>query len=173
MQTTPIARSTALLAFLALTACGPEGGRPAPEGQAAEGQAAEPVQAAGVAMEPPALTRSPAPEGGRVFFIAPQDGDVVSSPVRVEFGVEGMAVVPAGQAAPHSGHHHVLVDTGLPVLGLPIPADANHIHFGDGSATTELTLEPGEHTLRLLFADHLHIPHDPPVYSEPITITVE
>lgn len=171
MQTTSLARSTFLLAFLALAlaACGPESGQPASEPAP---RAAEPVDA-GIAVDPPALTRSPAPEGARVFFIAPQDGAVVSNPVKVEFGVEGMAVVPAGQATPHSGHHHVLVDTGLPVLGLPIPADANHIHFGDGSSSTELTLEPGEHTLQLLFADQLHIPHEPPVYSEPITITVE
>lgn len=175
MQTTSIARSTVLLAFLALAlaACGPESGQPATGEPASEpARAAEPVDA-GNAVDPPALTRSPAPEGARVFFIAPQDGAVVSNPVKVEFGVEGMAVVPAGQATPHSGHHHVLVDTGLPVLGLPIPADANHIHFGDGSSSTELTLEPGEHTLQLLFADHLHIPHEPPIYSEPITITVE
>ena len=58
-------------------------------------------------------------------------------------------------------------------MDLPIPADANHIHFGDGSSTTSLELEPGEHTLQLVFADHLHIPHDPPVISEKITITVE
>jgi hypothetical protein len=72
-----------------------------------------------------------------------------------------------------SGHHHVLIDAELPAMDMPIPADANHVHFGDGSSTTELTLEPGEHTLQLLFADHLHIPHDPPVYSDRITITVE
>jgi hypothetical protein len=58
-------------------------------------------------------------------------------------------------------------------MALPIPADANHIHFGDGSTSTELTLAPGQHTLRLLLGDHLHIPHDPPVMSEPITVTVE
>lgn len=169
MHTTSIARSTALIAFLALTACGPDGDQPA-TGE----RSTEPARGtAPAAVEPPALSRSPAPEGARVFFVAPQNGDTVSNPVRVEFGVEGMGVVPAGQAAPHSGHHHVLVDTGLPVLGLPVPADANHIHFGDGSSSTELTLEPGKHTLQLLFADHLHIPHEPAVYSEPITITVE
>jgi hypothetical protein len=84
-----------------------------------------------------------------------------------------MDLVPAGQQAEHSGHHHVLVDTGLPDLDLPVPADERHIHFGDGSSSTELVLEPGEHTLQLLFADHLHIPHDPPVYSEVITVMVE
>lgn len=171
MQQTLIAQCITLIAFLALAACGPDAGPPAPdEGTGEPARLAEPVDDAAV---PPGLSRTAAPEGARVFFITPEDGAVVSGPVEVEFGVEGMEVVPAGQAAPHSGHHHVLVDTGLPALELPIPADAHHIHFGDGRSSTELTLEPGEHTLQLLFADHLHIPHDPPVYSEPITITVE
>jgi len=122
---------------------------------------------------PAAIPRTPAAEGARVFFITPADGDTVSSPVTIEFGIEGMSVAKAGDATPDSGHHHLLVDTGLPQLGLPIPADANHIHFGDGSTATELTLEPGEHTLQLLLGDHLHIPHDPPVTSETITVTVQ
>jgi hypothetical protein len=54
-----------------------------------------------------------------------------------------------------------------------VPADDKHRHFGDASTATELTLEPGQHTLQLLFADYLHIPHDPVVASETITITVE
>jgi len=105
--------------------------------------------------------------------ISPADGDTVSNPIAIEFGIEGMSVVAAGVNEAHSGHHHLLVDTGVPDTGLPVPADANHIHFGDASTATELTLAPGEHTLRLLLGDHLHIPHDPPVVSDPITITVE
>lgn len=84
-----------------------------------------------------------------------------------------MAVVKAGEMAADAGHHHLLIDTGLPDLALPVPADDKHRHFGDASTTTELTLEPGRHTLQLLFADYLHIPHDPVVVSETITITVE
>jgi hypothetical protein len=61
----------------------------------------------------------------------------------------------------------------LPDLGLPIPKDAQHVHFGDGSTETEITLEPGQHTLQMLLGDHLHIPHDPPLVSDPITILVE
>ena len=120
---------------------------------------------------PPPRTVSPA--GAAVFFITPADGDTVRNPVRVEFGIDGMSVAPAGVNQPHSGHHHLLVDTDPPDMGLPVPADSNHIHFGDGSTFTELTLAPGEHTLRLLLADYAHIPHNPPVMSEPITITVE
>ena len=120
-----------------------------------------------------ALPRTASVPGARVFFITPADGATVSSPVKVEFGIEGMTVVKAGDDAPGSGHHHLLVDTGLPDPGLPIPADENHIHFGDGSTSTELTLTPGTHTLQLLLGDHLHIPHDPPVTSETISIMVK
>ena len=125
------------------------------------------------AQEAPTLQRTTAPTDARVFFITPADGTTVSSPVSVEFGMEGMAVVPAGDTTPVSGHHHILIDADLPDLNLPIPKDERHVHFGDGSSATELTLAPGEHTLQLLFADHLHIPHEPPVYSERITITVK
>lgn len=125
------------------------------------------------AAEPAAMPRTPSPVGAGVFFITPTDGDTVTSPVKVEFGIERMSVVKAGEMAADSGHHHVLIDTGLPNLELPVPADAHHRHFGDASTSTELELEPGQHTLQLLFADHLHIPHNPPVVSETITITVE
>ena len=84
-----------------------------------------------------------------------------------------MAVVPAGENRPHSGHHHLLIDTDLPEPGLPIPKDDRHLHFGDGSTETEIALEPGEHTLRMLFGDYLHIPHDPPLVSDRITVVVE
>jgi hypothetical protein len=119
------------------------------------------------------MTRTPSAAGARVFFITPADGDVISGPVQLEFGLSGMEVAPAGDDRPGSGHHHIIIDSELPVLGLPVPADDHHVHFGDGRTMTELTLGPGQHTLQLLFADHLHIPHDPPLFSEQIRITVE
>ncbi len=119
----------------------------------------------------PARTTSAAE--ARVFFVSPTDGATVSNPISVVFGIEGMTVAPAGQDTPHSGHHHLLIDTGVPDLGLPIPADERHIHFGDGSTATEITLPPGRHTLQMLLGDHLHIPHDPPLMSDVITIDVE
>lgn len=125
------------------------------------------------AAAPAAMPRSPSGEGASVFFVSPADGDTVTSPFAVEFGIGAMEVVRAGDNTPNTGHHHVLIDTGLPALDMPIPADEQHVHFGDGSSATELTLEPGEHTLQLLLGDHLHIPHDPPVYSVRITVTVE
>lgn len=120
-----------------------------------------------------ALERTAAPAGARVFFITPSDGARVSNPVTIEFGIEGMSVAKAGDQQPNSGHHHLLIDTELPDPNLPIPADSNHIHFGDGRTFTEIMLEPGTHSLRMLLGDYRHIPHDPPVVSDPITITVE
>ena len=134
---------------------------------------ATPAAPAAEAAAPATMPRSPSGEGASVFFVSPADGDTVSSPFAVEFGIGAMEVVRAGDNTPNTGHHHVLIDTGLPALDMPIPADENHVHFGDGSSATELTLEPGEHTLQLLLGDHLHIPHDPPVYSVRITVTVE
>jgi hypothetical protein len=139
----------------------------------AESAAEQPAAREAEPAAGPAMPRTTSPEGARVFFITPADGDTVSNPVRIEFGIEGMSVVKAGDAAPHSGHHHLIIDADLPDLGLPIPADDNYIHFGDGSTSTEITLEPGRHTLRMLLGDHHHIPHDPPIVSEPITVIVE
>ena len=154
-------------AFGLISACGQQD--PAP---GIEETASTEMQSA-TAEQPAALPRTASAESARLFFITPGDAATVAGPVSVEFGLEGMSVVAAGVNEAHSGHHHLLVDTDLPELGLPIPADANHIHFGDASTSTELTLEPGEHTLRLLLGDHLHIPHDPPVMSDTITITVK
>jgi hypothetical protein len=153
--------TVAIGAFALISACGQQ--------DAAAPAENEPM----VAEQPAALPRTASAEAARLFFITPADGETVTNPVSVQFGLEGMSVVAAGVNEAHSGHHHLLVDTDLPELGLPIPADASHIHFGDASTATELTLEPGEHTLRLLLGDHLHIPHDPPVMSDTITVTIE
>ncbi len=155
--------ATTMVFALCVSACSPE---TTEQGGATATPQAEEATA-------PAPARTVSPEGARVFFITPTDGDTVSNPIRIEFGLAGMEVAKAGEDRPDSGHHHLLVDTELPDLGAAIPADANHIHFGDGSTSTEITLEPGRHTLCLLLGDHLHVPHDPPIVSEPITITVE
>lgn len=155
---------TMFCAVLALTACGNDNANDAP--------APPPVAQSEAAPVPVALPRTPAPAGARVYFIEPADGAQVSSPVRIEFGAEGVAIVKAGDNQAASGHHHLIVDADLPDPSLPIPASERYIHFGDGSTATELTLAPGEHTLTLLLGDHLHVPHDPPVRSETITIVV-
>ena len=171
MVVNKLATVLSLATLVLISACGqPETEAPATEVPAAD---AAPAAAAAVVDETPALPRTPSAPGASVFFITPKDGDIVSSPVTVEFGIEGMNIAPAGTNEQHTGHHHLLVDTGLPPLGQPIPADANHIHFGDGSTSKELTLDPGQHTLLLLLGDHMHIPHEPPVSSPTISITVE
>ncbi|MBO6849294.1 MAG: DUF4399 domain-containing protein [Marinobacter sp.] len=117
---------------------------------------------------------TPAPEGAAVYFVSPMDGQTVSSPLTVRFGLEGLGVAPAGVERDSTGHHHLLVDVDdLPAMDQPVPADDRHIHFGGGQTQTTLELSPGEHTLQLLVGDHLHVPHEPPVMSEKITITVE
>jgi hypothetical protein len=120
------------------------------------------------------LPRSAAAPGARVYFIAPADGASVARSFAVRFGLSGMGVAPAGVALEHTGHHHLLVDVDLlPAEGMPLPNDGRHLHFGKGQTETQLTLEPGTHTLQLILGDHLHIPHQPPVVSEKITIKVE
>lgn len=120
-----------------------------------------------------ALPRSTAPAGAHLYFISPQDGAVVSSPVTVRFGLRGMGVAPAGVPLEHTGHHHLLIDVEPPSFDMPIPADERHVHFGRGQTEASIELAPGVHRLQLLLGDHLHIPHDPPVLSETITITVK
>ncbi|HEU0225528.1 MAG TPA: DUF4399 domain-containing protein [Steroidobacteraceae bacterium] len=118
------------------------------------------------------IPRSAAPPDTRLYIISPADGATVTGPVTVRFGLRGMGVAPAGIAIDGTGHHHLLIDVDVPALDQPIPADANHLHFGKGQTETVLTLAPGRHRLQLLLGDHLHRPHDPPVVSEAITITV-
>lgn len=120
-----------------------------------------------------AQDRTASPEGASVYIVSPADGDSVTSPVTVVFGLAGMGVAPAGTEVENTGHHHLLIDTDLPPLDEPIPADDNHVHFGGGQTQAEIELAPGEHSLQLLLGDLNHIPHDPSVMSEPITITVE
>lgn len=119
------------------------------------------------------LPRTPSPAGASVSIISPADGETIGSPVTVRFAIEGMALVPAGTDDPDSGHHHLLIDTDLPPLDQPIPTDEQHLHFGKAQTEAEVELASGTHTLQLLLGDARHIPHDPPVASEQITITVE
>lgn len=119
----------------------------------------------------PAAT--PAPPGAEVYFISPTDGETVSSPVTVRFGLKGMGVAPAGMQKDATGHHHLLINTPLPPLDQPVPTDDHHKHFGGGQTETVITLPPGKHTLQLLLGDFAHTPHNPPVMSAPVSITVK
>ena len=108
-----------------------------------------------------------------VYIISPKDGEEVSSPVEVIFGLQGMGIAPAGINFPNTGHHHLLIDLDqLPDLKSGIPADAQHLHFGKGQTQALIELDPGEHSLQLLLGDWMHVPHETPVVSEKIKIMV-
>lgn len=120
---------------------------------------------------------TPAPDNAYLYIGWPNDGEVLTTgseePFRVWFGLRHMGVAPAGVDVPNTGHHHLLVNAPVPPLDEPIPADENHIHFGRGQTQTTLTLPRGQHTLQLIMGDQAHVPHNPPVISRQITITVE
>jgi Domain of unknown function (DUF4399) len=122
-----------------------------------------------------AQDRTPSPAGAEVYIISPKDGAKVSSPFVVQFGLKGMGIAPAGVKLDNTGHHHLLIDTDAPAdagAGAPLPASEKLVHFGKGQTETTLTLPPGKHTLQLLLGDASHVPHNPPVMSKKITITV-
>lgn len=121
------------------------------------------------------IPRTERPKDAEVYFIAPKDGAVIKGDVTVKMGLKGMGVAPAGIKKENTGHHHILVNKPLSEvnMGLPIPNDATHVHFGGGQTETVLKLKPGKHTLQLLLGDDLHVPHKEPVVSKQITITVK
>jgi len=161
MTTRPILITTA--ATLILAACGPQ--------EPADMPAAAP-EATATAAPAAALPRSAAPDGASVYFIEPSNGATVASPVHVAFGLRGAGVAPAGVERPNTGHHHLLIDTELTSFDQPIPNDAQHRHFGGGQTETTIELTPGRHQLQLVLGDHLHIPHEPPIMSQVLTIEV-
>jgi len=120
-----------------------------------------------------AVARMQAPGDAKVYFIAPKNGEIIRGPVVVRFGLVGMLVANAGIEKENAGHHHLLIDTGLPKMDEEIPSDPKHLHFGEGETQATLRLPRGRHTLQLLFGDWTGVPHNPAVMSEPITITVQ
>ena len=128
--------------------------------------------AIGLGVADAEIPRSSRPENAQLYFVSPDDGDSLTSPIVVRFGLKGMGVAPAGVEKAGTGHHHLIVDADMPPSGLPIPASDHYRHFGKGQTEVTLDLEPGEHTLQLILGDHFHIPHDPPLVSERISITV-
>jgi len=98
----------------------------------------------------------------RVFFVAPRDGQEISVdvPVPFEFGIENFDISPVPeeveQARPAVGHYHLGVDTTCLPDGEIIPQADPWIHFGDGSNTIDMSLEPGEHMFAVQLADDEH-----------------
>ena len=118
------------------------------------------------------VTRSASTAGAKVSIESPRNGESVSQTFTVKFNLSGMQVAPAGSDTPNSGHHHLIIDGSLPA-SLDQPLGSNVKHFGGGQTETELTLSKGSHTLQLILGDRFHVPHNPPVVSEKITILVE
>jgi hypothetical protein len=117
---------------------------------------------------------TPAPDGAELYIITPANGEQISGPVTVRFGLRGMGVAPAGIEREKTGHHHLLIDVAeMPAMDKPLPSDENHRHFGGGQTEVTLDLPKGSHTLQMVLGDKDHIPFDPPIVSEKITITVK
>lgn len=150
------------------------------------------VALAGVLMGVSALaaaegvTSQEPPKGAKVTILSPADGATVEKTFTVKFGIEGMQLKPAGDATPHSGHHHLLVDvdkepaanavlptSAMPEAGQVLPAGPQVLHFGKAQTETSLTLSPGKHTLQLVLGDQFHVPFKPSVESKKITVTVK
>jgi len=119
--------------------------------------------------------RTPAPDGARAYIVSPADGATVANPVTIVFGLEGMGVAPAGTEKENTGHHHLLINTdpGSVDMDSSLPATDEIVHFGGGQTQVTLDLPSGTHTLHLLLGDLSHVPHDPPVLSEVISVTVQ
>lgn len=110
----------------------------------------------------------------RVFFIKPYNGASVTSPFRVIFGAELVAVkaAPAGRVPENIGHHDLLIDLGNVPEGQLIPTGRQHLNFDQGQTQTQVTLPPGSYRLTLQFADGAERSHGPAM-SATIHVTVE
>ncbi len=117
------------------------------------------------------------PADAKVYFVNLEDGAEVESPFKVEFGITGFGITPAGtkgKVRHKAGHHHLLIDIETsPDMDQPIPNDSQHIHFDQGETEAVVELPPGRHTLQLLLGDEDHEPQDPPLISKKITIIVK
>jgi hypothetical protein len=122
-----------------------------------------------------ARAETAAPPNAAVYIISPKDGDTVTSPFKVQFGLSAMGVAPAGVEKANTGHHHLIIDATLSAeeLKAPIVVDAKHVHFGGGQTEAAVTLAPGQHTLQLVLGDWMHTPFNPPITSPVITVTVK
>ena len=117
---------------------------------------------------------SESPPGAKAYIICPEDGQTVDETFTVRFGLSKMGIAPAGVKIANTGHHHLLVDfDGQLDMEKPLAFSENVRHFGGGQTEAEITLPPGKHTLQILLGNYLHIPHNPPVLSEKITVTVK
>lgn len=116
---------------------------------------------------------TPSAPGAKVYLIEPKDKAEIKGPVKVVFGLAGMGIAPAGTQIEHTGHHHLLIDNPEYDPNSPLPASEQILHFGKGQTETTATLKPGKHTLQIVLGDWKHQPHNPPLVSDVVTITVK
>lgn len=113
------------------------------------------------------------PEAARVYFKNLKEGSIVTSPFKVEMGVDKMVLDTAnGKIKPASGHHHILIGFDSIPAGMAVPKDSTHLHFGNAQAYTDINLLPGKYKLTLQFADALHRSYGSKLTSS-INITVK
>ena len=133
---------------------------------------------AGFGVFASAQAKKPAMKANKVTvsFVEPKEGAIVTSPVHMKFGSEGIeiAAVPPGDVTtvrPGIGHYHIGVGVGcLPPGKTIVKGTPSWVHFGDGKSDIDMQLTPGRHRLALQIGDDLH--NTLPGACQIITMTV-
>jgi hypothetical protein len=113
----------------------------------------------------------------RVFFVEPKNGAMVTSPVHMKFGSEGIeiAAVPPGDITttrPGVGHYHIGIGVSCLQSGKTIvKGTPSWVHFGDGKSEFDVQLTPGTHKIALQLGDDLH--NTMPGFCQMITLKVQ
>ena len=133
--------------------------------------AAAPVLAAAEAPSHPWVSSPLRLQQPQTYFTNLKDGDNIETPYVLKFGLSRTGLAAIKKDVPNTGHHHLLVNRDLPLdFKEPLPFNDQYRHFGKGQMEAVLDFAPGTYKLRLLLADHKHIPYF--IYSKPMTITV-
>ena len=104
---------------------------------------------------------------GKVFFVSPQNGEEVRSPVQFKMGVEGMEIQPAGEVVAGKGHHHIIINGETFPQGEAVPfVEKKTYHYGKGQTEASIELEPGEYDVTLQFANGAHVSYGPELSSK-------
>ncbi len=114
-------------------------------------------------------------EPASVLIVEPADGAVLTDGnVRVVLQAHAVEIAPASDAREGTAHHHLFVDRDVTPLRDTIPAGVLGIlHLGRGQTEFVLEeLEPGEHRVIALLANHSHVPLEPPA-ADTVRFTVQ